>query len=339
MGKPILNMDFQLISKDYFSYVKELLPELGKYYDGHENSKFFDQLINKEKNDTNGYFTLKKEIWIAKVNNNFCGFVCLNYKRGNTVKIGPIIVDPLYRGHGVGNFLINSSIEKLKKENIRKIYATTSSENIFACKLFENNGFKIEIKLPEQYKKESTEIIWGYFINVPKKRVAKCKSLFLNKKEKTITVSSFNKTKDENLLKKMINIMSEWHDDINQSFCDQLIKATKNGIDFEKKGKLILVAKNISNKSSGIAVATPKRGGSIKIYPMSGNIDSIKLLIGEIIKIFKKNGYRKLYTFVPVNDQKYIQQLIQFGFNPRGTILSPYKPGYDLTVLDMFIKI
>ncbi len=316
------------------------MPELGKFYDGHENAKFFDQLINKDKKDNNGYFTIKKEIWSALGDmDEFCGFVCLNYKRGNTVKIGPIMVDPKYRGNGIGRFMITSILKKLEKEKIRKVYATTSSENVPACKLFQNAGFRLEVELPEQYRVGNKEYIWGYFFESPTVIFLNKRSLFdpNSSEEGNLQVKDFNPETDVEYLQKIIKIIKEWHDDITPNFLRQIIDATNRGLDFETKGKLILVTKDINNLPTGLVVAAPKRGGSVKIYPMYGNTPSIEGMIGKLRRIFKEKGYRKLYTFVHASDDRYIQQLINFGFCLRGTILSPYKSGHDLAVLDLFI--
>lgn len=333
-------MKFTKISSSHFGCLKKLLPELGKFYDGHENAKFFEQITDKDKKDKNGYLTLKKEIWsILDDGDNFCGFICLNYKRGNTVKIGPIMVDPKYRGNGIGKFMIKSSLEKLRKENVRKVYATTSSENIPANILFKDTGFQLEVELPEQYRVGNKENIWGYFFERPTEIYLNEKSLLdlTSSKDEILHVKEFDSETDIQYLQKIIKIIKEWHDDIDSGFIKQIIDATKRGLDFETKGKLILITKNTKNTPLGLVIAAPKRGGSVKIYPMSGNVYSIRRMIDELCRIFKEKGFRKLYTFVHANDDKYIQQLITFGFCLRGTILSPYKSGHDLAVLDLFI--
>ncbi len=338
MGKPVLNMNFQIIRKVDFRHLRILLPELSNFYDGHKNSKFFDQLVNKETRDANGYFTLKKEIWVAKDrNSNFCGFVCLNYKRGNTVKIGPIIVNPSCRGQGVGKFLINSSIEKVKKENIRKIYATTSSENVAATQLLKSSGFQLETELPDQYRQGKIELVWGHFIDSPKETFINKNTLLSYEEKDFVSITAFDSKKDTEYLENTINNIAEWHDDIDQSFCKQIIKATERGLDIESKGKLILVARSPIGIQTGIVVATPKRGGSVKIYPLYGNKHSIKLLIKALKQEFSRLGYRKLYTFSHTNDAEYQNVLLNNGFTLRGKLFSPYKTGYDLAVLDALI--
>lgn len=341
MDQPVLNLSFQKIRETDLPCLKELLPELGKFYDGHENSRFFDQLVNKEKHDSNGYFTLKKEIWVARdQNDQCCGFICLNYKRGNTVKIGPIIVNPSNRGEGVGKFLIKSSLEKLNRESIRKVYATTSSENIPASDLFKKSGFRLEVELPEQYRKGNKELIWGYFFDFPKEIFVNNNSLLIKETSENaalLKLSSYDPTTDAKQLKKVINIIKEWHDDIDSSFEKQITKAAERGLDFETKGKLLLIIKNQSSDLCGMAIAAPKRGGAVKIYPLFGTKDALSLLIESLISRFKNLGYRKLYTFSHANDEKYIEVLISLGFTLRGDISSPYKSGHDLAVLDIFV--
>lgn len=340
MGKPVLNLSFQKIRETDLPCLKELLPELGKFYDGHENSRFFDQLVNKEKHDSNGYFTLKKEIWIARgQNDQCCGFICLNYKRGNTVKIGPIIVNPVHRSQGVGKFLIKSSLEKLNRESVRKVYATTSSENAPASELFKKSGFRLEVELPEQYRKGNKELIWGYFFDFPKEIFVNQNSLLLTttKTVPLLKLSILNPTTDSRHLKKVISVIKEWHADIDSSFTNQITKAAERGLDFETKGKLILIVKDENSSLYGMAIAAPKRGGSVKVYPLYGTKEALFLLIESLKNRFKNLDYRKLYTFSHANDEKFIEALTTLGFTLRGDISSPYKSGHDLAVLDLFV--
>jgi len=336
-------MIFAKISPKYYQQVKCLLPELSKYYDGHENSNFFNQLVNKDAQDPNGYLTLRKEIWCALDDSQqFLGFVCLNYKRGNSVKIGPIIVKPESRSRGVGKFLINSSLNKLKYEQIRKVYATTSSENVSAISLFKNFGFKLELELPEQYRVGNKEFVWGYFLDHPKKTYMTKRSLLdpgsLMKSE-CDKVGTFNCDCDSDLrcLRNAVSVIKIWHEGIDNTFIHQIIQAIKRGINFEFKGKIILVTRNLKNQTTGIVVATPKRGGSVKLYPIYGPSKSQFLLLNNLKVIFKRNQYRKLYTFIHASDNKHIQFLKNYGFNLRGKIYSPYKAGHNLAVLDLFL--
>lgn len=334
-------MIFTKILPKYYQQVKCLLLELSKYYDGHENSKFLNQLVDKDIRDPNGYLTLKKEIWCALDDHQqFLGFVCLNYKRGNSVKIGPIIVRPESRGKGVGKFLINSSLNKLKFEQIRKVYATTSSENIPAISLFRNFGFKLELELPEQYRVGNKEFVWGYFFGQPKEIYTAKRSLldpYPFVKSEGDKVDIFNSISDLHCLQDAISVIKIWHEGINKTFIHQVVQATKRGLDFESKGKIILVTRNLKNQTTGIVIATPKRGGSVKLYPIYGSSNSQFLLLNDLKVTFRQNQYRKLYTFIHASDNKHIQFLRNYGFNLRGKIYSPYKSGHNLAVLDLFL--
>lgn len=333
-------MEFRKIAKEHYSCFRKLLPELGKYYDGHENSKFFDQLVNKEGNDENGYFTRKKVIWTAYDNAQCLGFICLNYKRGGAVKIGPIIVSEHSRGRGIGLFLVNSALEVLKNEEVRKVYATTSSLNEAANRLFKRAGFRLEVELPDQYRRGSIECVWGFFLKYPTEIFVNNRSLLIrcNDEDKKRRVGKFNLKNDYEHLLEAVKIIKEWHDGIDKSFIDQIIKATKYGVDFELKGKIVLVTKDENSIFSGLAVATPKRGGAVKLYPLYGDGMSIACLVNKLKKIFYRDGFRKFYTFCHACDDDYIQKLIDLGFCLRGSILSPYKTGHDLAVLDLYIR-
>jgi len=156
--------ELQLYQNSDYLILKTWLSELSQFYDGHESGKFIDQLVEREQEDELGYFTIAKEIYVLREGIRPVGAICLNYKRGGSVKIGPFVVSPTERGKGFGTQLLQFAEKRAREKGKRKIYATTSHLNIPANRIFQKCGFLIEAKFPDQYKVGSTELIWGKFL-------------------------------------------------------------------------------------------------------------------------------------------------------------------------------
>ncbi len=108
------------------------------------------------------------------------------------------------------------------------------------------------------------------------------------------------------------------------------------GVDFEKKGKVILLATG-GEKVYGCSVIVPKRGGPAKLYPVLGSENAQRMLIDESKEVARQIGSHKVYTFSPEPD---LQQQGIFGsldFTQRGVIIEPYKAGYNLVCFDSFV--
>lgn len=334
MGK-FIPMRFELANANHFSQINKWMPELGNYYDGHESSKFFEQISNKEKLDPFGFFTLKKEIWTASNEDVLLGFICLNYKRGGSIKIGPIIVNPDSRGVGIGKFLLSHSIEVAESKKVRKIYATTSSLNKPASLLFKNSGFVQEAILPNQYRDGTEEYVWGLFTAEHSKGHRSTRSMLLDKSDPCQPkVRSYENDIDRKYLDSVIDVMKEWHGDIDEQFAEGIVSANNKELDYEIKGKKVFTS-TCGDKQTGITVTTPKRGGSVKVYPIYGSTESQKSLISNISDFYRQMGFRKIYTFIPSGDDNHLKTLKENGFEYRGILRSPYKDGYDLTILDL----
>lgn len=313
--------------------------DLGKFYDGHsEDSKLLDQLVGTEKADKAGFFTKNKFMFICEVNNQPTGMICLNYKRGGSTKIGPVIVNPEIRGQGVGTSLLRTAEEVAIASDSRKLYATTSHLNEPINHLFVKMGYKIEAQFPDQYKKGSMELIWGKHLKeVSILSDQEIESVFFEDDNPTsVEIDNFT-GESINFINNTNSIYQQWHDDLGSDFIEGMIAGVGRGLDFQNKGKTILLARS-GNKIKGMVTFTPKRGGPVKIYPFCGTLEAQKSLIESAKTIGQKNNNHKLYTFVHFLDIKEIEFLESIGFSKRGVIESPYKLGHDLVPLDISIE-
>ncbi len=224
--------------------------DLSKFYDGHtEDKKLIDQLVNCEEQDAKGFFTVSKQLYVCVASNQeLLGFFCLNYKRGDAVKLGPIITSPLSRGRGIGKYMFNFIDTECKKNKIRKIYATTSHLNDSVNNLFIKYGYTKEALYPNHYKNGSNEIIWGKIFIPDSGSVLDLESsLCLPEVNGAIIVRDFTPEQDSNFLSRVIEkIYSQWHNDLGTSFTNSIIhgyqRAKDATLDFQDKSKLVLIA-------------------------------------------------------------------------------------------------
>jgi len=136
----------------------------------------------------------------------------------------------------------------------------------------------------------------------------------------------------------ILDKLPQWHDDIDEDFVRKMILGHLRGTDFEKKGKVILLA--VSGEDlHGCCVIVPKRGNSAKLYPLLGTEQTQKKLIESSESVAKEIGCRKIYTFSPVDDHTQQTLLDSLGYTQRGVLAEPYKPGYDLMCFDKFLHI
>lgn len=313
--------------------------DLGKFYDGHsEDNKLLDQLVGTEKADKAGFFTKNKFMFICEVDDQPAGMICLNYKRGGSTKIGPVIVNPEIRGQGVGTSLLKTAEEVGMASGSRKLYATTSHLNEPINHLFVKMGYKIEAKFPDQYKKGSIELIWGKHLEeVPILSGQEIESVLFEEGNPTsIEIDSFA-GESIDFINNTNSLYQQWHDDLGSDFVEGMIAGVGRGLDFQNKGKIILLARS-GSEIKGMVTFTPKRGGPVKLYPFCGTPSAQKSLIESAKAIAKKNNNHKLYTFVHSLDIKQLEFLESEGFSKRGEIESPYKLGHNLIPLDIFIK-
>jgi ribosomal protein S18 acetylase RimI-like enzyme len=62
--------------------------------------------------------------------------------RGPAGVVHDIIVDPEYRGRGVGRLLLEATLQLLKSRGVPRVVLTTAEQNEWAKRLFESVGFR-----------------------------------------------------------------------------------------------------------------------------------------------------------------------------------------------------
>lgn len=332
-------MNIRMYENGDYKVIDPWFSALAEFYDGHtSDKKLIDQLVDRQVNDPEGFFTLAKEIFICEEYGEILGFFCLNYKRGQAIKLGPLIVSPTARGRGVGKFLFRYIDELCTAKKIRKIYATTSHLNEKVNALFSQNGYRQEALYPDQYKIASNEIIWGKIFIPDTAPGQENNSLLINGDEE-VSVRDFDPETDISYLKKCEALYTTWHDDLGDDFIQSTLSGYHRGttsMDFQAKTKAILVACH-GDMIHGMGVLSPKRGGAAKLYPFYGTSNSQQAIIQRVVELKDEYGIRKIYSFCSVLDNNQRASFLKNGFAERGILVQPYKSNTRLVTYDLFI--
>src|SRR6266508_1276631 len=193
--------------------------------------------------------------------------------------------------------------------------------------------WKIEALLQEQYRPGQDEYIAGKFLAPPA--------------PPPITVQIWNETSPSRKVKTrlleasdfsafsslIISEMSRYYSGIDEGFVESILEATHRFSHwYDEKGKVVFIAEDTASDVIGCAVATPKRGGSVKLAPllMKPSLASMEAHISflqYIRSFFLERKSRKLYTLIPIADMDTVRYTRQSGFQPEGILREPYWAG------------
>ena len=100
----------------------------------------------------------KERVWICEHNNKIIGSLLLMDRSKNTAQLRYYIIEPEYRGIGLGKKLIDLFMQFLKEKNYKSCYLWTTNELETAASLYIKYGFKLtEEKETTDFGKKVTE--------------------------------------------------------------------------------------------------------------------------------------------------------------------------------------
>lgn len=317
------------------------IAEIGKHYADIDDS-FADNIIraHKEEQDPYGYFTKTKTIWVGEDEGETIGFIVGTEKRGGSVKISPVLVKEPYQQQGYGTELWEKVEAHYKREGHRKLYTHAPLYRDELYKWFSDLGARLEAILSEQYDTDQDEFIMGKMLKEPNPDELQSES-GLQDAKLDFEISGLSPEYESGFRDLILNEMTRWYDEINEDFVTGIIEAQER-IDegYKKKGKVVYLVIE-DDAVSGCCVATPKRGGSVKLVPMlfddNGSEDMVKGMLQHVYSDFQET-HRKLYIMLPHLQTELLDVLRKDGFYIEGFLQDPYKPGVDNIFLGKFMQ-
>src|SRR5689334_13047355 len=93
------------------------------------------------------YDEQKDRAWICEHENKIVGFLLLVH-RGEAAQLRYFILEPAYRGIGLGNRLMNLYMDFLKEKKYKSSYLWTTNELPTSAHLYKKFGFKLSEERP-----------------------------------------------------------------------------------------------------------------------------------------------------------------------------------------------
>lgn len=338
----LMNTTFREIHESEIPEFKRLaVKEIGKHYADIDDS-FAENIVRAHRKDRDpiGYFTKTKTIWAGEKEGDTVGYIVGTEKRGGSVKVSPILVKEPYRQQGYGTELWQRVEAHYEADGHRKLYthAPLYRDELYAW--FSDLGAHLEAVLREQYDSGQDEFIMGKMLDNPAPGNLPVEN-GLATADVEFEISELASEYESGFRDLILNEMTRWYGEIDDEFVTGIIDAQERMDEgYKKKGKTVYVV-TIDDEVCGCCVATPKRGGSVKLVPLlfrdNGTTDMVNGLLKRIQDDFN-NTHRKLYIMLPHLQTELLNLLRRDGFRIEGFLQDPYKAGIDNIFLGKFIK-
>jgi len=96
------------------------------------------------------YDQQKDKVWICEDGNRIVGFLLLMHRENNTAQLRYFILEPDYRGIGLGKRLMMLYMDHLRDEGYRHSYLWTTSDLKAAAVLYTRHGFRLTEEKPSE---------------------------------------------------------------------------------------------------------------------------------------------------------------------------------------------
>lgn len=105
------------------------------------------------------YDPVKDRVWICEHQDRIVGFLLLMHREGDVAQLRYFILEPAYRGMGLGRRLMDLYMEHLLVAGYRSSYLWTTNEQVTAAALYKRYGFMLtEEKASEAFGKPLYEL-------------------------------------------------------------------------------------------------------------------------------------------------------------------------------------
>jgi predicted transcriptional regulator len=316
--------------EDFKEFKKLALTEVSRNYDDIDKS-FIDHIIDCTQKgvDPNGYFTVRKDLFVITHRTEKVGFTVITEKRGGSIKTGPTILLPRFRYQGIGE-LIRKRIEAEGfRKGARKIYCTCNAQDRAVLKYLLKSGMHIEAHLYHQYRNNSSEIVLGKMLSQTVKQHCAINRNHIKIVEIRDDLGSYLSLFKNFLLR----YFETFYLSIDAAFVDSIYRASHSSkIDrYASKGKKVFLGFGRRSRLVTVVICSPKRGGSVKLtlVNMTNHFDSVAKIVNSTEAYCRSKRRTKMYLNIPASDYNMVETFSKLGFLVEGLLQEPYSPGVD----------
>ena len=224
------------------------------------------------------------------------GLLNLVFKRQATCKISPLILFPDgQRRRGLGRTLIETAEQEAAKVGARQLYCTVAQSNHAALQFFRSFGFILCGEAHEQYKEGETEMLLRKPVAPDMPGIPVDDLISVMPVYGDIAWKEVKELLLENLSGRVEGGDDEWLESLRRSSEGEQ-RASR-----EEQGKVwIYAAKDRSSRYRAAAIATSKKGGSLKIMPIAASDPAaFRALILDLPVLLAGKGHKAYIHHTP----------------------------------------
>lgn len=96
------------------------------------------------------YDPLRDRVWVCEHQNKIIGFLLLMHRENNTAQLRYFLLEPAYRGIGLGKKMMNLYMDHLRETGYQRSYLWTTNEQGAAALLYKRAGFILTEEKPSE---------------------------------------------------------------------------------------------------------------------------------------------------------------------------------------------
>jgi len=266
--------------------------------------------------DRRGLLSTRQLLLILWHGDQRCGVLNLVFKRQDTCKISPLLLYPASESNrGLGNVLMEAAVAQANRARARHLYCTVAESNQDTLQFFLQRGFAICGRAEGQYKDGETEVLL-------RRPLAAVVTGDQPTEESIISVSEVRGEQDWRRIRDLLLLaMTPQVDGADQLWLDALAGWTRQWPTVTAGHFLdhsVYCARDRSGSIRAAAIATRKKGDSIKVMPVAASdAEAFKALVVDLPSLLEGKGRKAYIHLSPDADQVAILQESSWVFEAQ----------------------
>ena len=297
---------------------------LGPYYGG-DHTAHARRIIQTHLaggTDPRGLLSTRQLLFVLWEASHRRGLLNLVFKRQATCKISPLILFPEnHRHRGLGTTLLETADREAGNVGARELYCTVAQSNQATLQFFLDLGFVLCGEAHEQYKEGETEMLL-------RKPVATTPGH--NGADSLISVTQVT---DDIAWKEVRELFFDHPCTVVEDGDDEWLESLRLGSgertagdNGESRQAYVYAAQDRTGKYRAAAIATSKKGGSLKIMPVAaGDPTAFRALVLDLPALLAGKGRKAYIHHTPSSWE--VAALQESGWRLEGQFPGHYREG------------